>query len=154
MLSKVSDRGCSEIVTALRWAEGICFHNFNSVSDKILKFVEGSCLNPVCLVTDSELGATEQSCLPAPDLESDAETHFIKLVLEVFLQFFPPATISKFCWIFFVFYKFLQHHEQVLTLHTHGSFSWGVCWQEQWFWSRCCWVFTMFMWASVWNQSA
>ena len=44
--------------------------------------------------------------------------------------------------------RFLHHHDQMPTLHNQG-FTRSVCWQEQWFWSGCCWSVIIFKWTSV-----
>ena len=96
--------------------------------------------NPFHPVPDSELGAAEQSCPPAPDSESGAETHFIKLVLEViklcilmkeYSNCNPlPSAIpmchnqSKFHWISSYFTI-----SWASTDVTHSG-RWGVCWQN------------------------
>ena len=96
-----------------------------------------------CPAPGLESGTAEQSCPSAPTQESGTETGFIKLVSEVvnpthlwkkeaFLQptSFSCSHVPQSQWIllnFFLFDKFLRHHEQAPMLHTHGGFSWGVC---------------------------
>ena len=95
--------------------------------------------NPFCPAPDSESPCTwlrvrHRNLFHQTGFRSLETMHTsTKVTTPTFFTYSHMPCLEQISLNFFVFYKFLQHHEQVLMLHTQGGFSWDVCWWGQWF---------------------